>query len=61
MRTSKFQKFFSFFETLSEANSFAKRYTANATSWQKKRFPAVVTEWYSSDKTEFKFIVWYSI
>lgn len=56
----KYQKTCKFFDTKDQADRFAADYKRTATAWQKKRYPAVVTQWISMTNTVKLWLVWYS-
>ena len=56
---SKFQLWYDIVDTIKEASWIVERYNATATRWQKKRYPAHVTDWSASDGYK-GYIVWTS-
>lgn len=55
----KYQLWYNIVDTIEEAQRIAGIYTATATRWQKKRYPAHVTDWSASDGYK-GYIVWTS-
>ena len=55
----KYQLWYDIVDTMNEASRIAEQYNATATRWQKKRYPAHITDWSASDGYK-GFIVWTS-
>ena len=55
----KYQDWFNIVETMKEAEYIMREYNETATRWQKKKYPAHVTDWQDDANNKY-FVVWTS-
>ena len=59
--SNRYKRTFEFFDTKDEAKEFCNKINDSASDYVRKHHKANWTAWENEDRTEHKYIAWYSI